>query len=159
VDGGDERGGTGAGDRAAIAELVQIFFAAFVSGPELSRRLDAMREVLLPQAVIVRTCGGEPAVYDVESFIGPRRELLSSDRLTHFSEWEVSGRSELFGDIATHFCSYAKSGVQGGTPFTARGMKVFQFVRTGAGWRISAVAWDDERDGLTVDPAWGEAGA
>src|SRR3954454_9805539 len=105
--GGDERDGTRAGDRAAIAELVRLFFAAFASGPGLSERLDAMRELLLPQAVIVRTCGGEPAVYDVDTFIGPRRELLSSGRLTEFSEWEVSGRSELFGDIATHFCSYA----------------------------------------------------
>jgi hypothetical protein len=29
-------------------------------------------------------------------------------------------------------------------------VKTLQFVRTGAGWRISAAAWDDERDGLTV---------
>jgi len=25
-----------------------------------------------------------------------------------------------------------------------------QFVRTPAGWRISAMAWDDEREGLAV---------
>jgi len=140
-----------AADRAAIAELVGVFFAAFASGPDLSSRLDALRDVLLPQAVIVRAGGGEPAVYDVEGFIRPRQELLSGGRLTGFSEWALSGRSELFGDIAQHFCGYAKSGRQDGTPFTARGMKTFQFVRTAAGWRISAVAWNDERDGLAVD--------
>ena len=57
----------------------------------------------------------------------------------------------MFGDIAQHFGGYAKSGIQDGTPFTGRGMKTMQFVRTSAGWRITAVAWDDERDGLTVD--------
>jgi hypothetical protein len=29
-------------------------------------------------------------------------------------------------------------------------MKTIQFVRTADGWRISAAAWDDERDGLSL---------
>jgi hypothetical protein len=29
-------------------------------------------------------------------------------------------------------------------------MKTLQFVRPAAGWRISAAAWDDERDGLVL---------
>ena len=132
-------------DRAAVAELVRTFFAAFVSGPELDARLDQLRGIMLPGAVIVRTCGLEPAVYDVESFIEPRRQLLAGGTLTDFREWEVSGRTEIFGDIAQHFCSYAKSWVRDGVPVTGEGMKTFQFVRTGAGWRISAAAWDDVR--------------
>jgi hypothetical protein len=32
--------------------------------------------------------------------------------------------------------------------FRARGMKTTQLVRTPGSWRISALAWDDERDGL-----------
>ena len=132
-------------DRAAVEGLVQTFFAAFVSGPDLDARLDALRAILLPRAVIVRTCGLEPAVYDVESFIGPRRELLSGGRLTDFGEWAVSGRTEIFGDIGQHFCRYAKSWVEDGVPVSGGGMKTFQFVRTGAGWRVSAAAWDDDR--------------
>jgi hypothetical protein len=136
-------------DRAAIAEIVRTFFAAFTSGPDLAVRMAALRAVFLPQAVTVRTCGGEPAVYDVDGFIAPRQELLSGGELVDFSEWELSGRTEVFGDIAQHFCSYAKRGVQDGSAFIGRGMKMLQFVRTAAGWRISAAAWDDERDGLT----------
>lgn len=136
-----------AADRAAIAEVVRAFFAAFVSGPDAAARLDALRAVLLPQAVIIRTCGLEPAVYDVESFIEPRRELLAGGRLTDFREWAEPGRTDLFGDIAQHFCRYGKSWVQDGVPFTGGGMKTFQFVRTGDGWRISAAAWDDDRAG------------
>jgi hypothetical protein len=139
-----------ADDRVVIAEIVRSFFAAFTSGADCAARLDALRQVFLPEAVIVRTCGGVPAVYTVESFIEPRRELLSNGTLTDFREWELSGRTEIFGDIAQHFCSYAKAGVQHGVSFTGQGMKTLQFVRTLAGWRISAAAWDDERDGLVV---------
>jgi hypothetical protein len=141
-----------AADRTAIAGIVRTFFAAFTSGPDVGDRLGALREAFLPEAVIIRTCGGEPTVYDPDSFIAPRQALLSGGALVDFSEWELSGRTEVFGDIAQHFCSYAKAGVQDGIPFAARGMKTLQFVRTSDGWRISAAAWDDERDGLTIGP-------
>ena len=141
----DEPGRDPAADREAIAELVRTFFAAFTSGADSIARLDTLRAAFLPGAVIIRTCGGEPTVYGVDGFIAPRQALLSGGSLVDFREWELSGRTEVFGDIAQHFCRYAKSGVQDGKPFALRGMKSLQFVRTSAGWRISAVAWDDDR--------------
>jgi hypothetical protein len=139
-----------AADVAQIEGLVSAFFAAFSSGPDSPRRLDTLRSLFLPGAVIVRTCGLEPAVYDVEGFIAPRAELLSGGTLVDFKEWELSGRIDVFGDIGHWFGGYAKSGVQDGEPFAGRGMKSLQLVRTARGWRISAAAWDDERDGLTI---------
>ena len=141
-----------AADREAIADLVGAFFAAFTSGPDSAARLDRLRSLFLPEAVIVATCGREPTVYGVDSFIAPRQALLSGGTLVDFHEWELRGHTEIFGDIAQHFGSYAKAGVQDGTPFTGRGMKTLQLVRTSAGWRISAAAWDDERDGLEIEP-------
>jgi hypothetical protein len=139
-------------DQQEIADIVRTFFAAFTSGPDSAARLDALRAVFLPEAVIVRTGGGEPAIYGVDSFIAPRQALLSGGTLVDFSEWELRGHTEIFGDIAQHFGSYAKKGIQDGTPFTARGMKTLQFIRASVGWRISAAAWDDERDGLELAP-------
>jgi hypothetical protein len=135
-------------DREAVATLVRTFFEAFTSGPDVHQRLDALPELFLPGAVIVRTCGLEPAVYDVASFIEPRRALLTGGTLTDFREWELDGHTELFGDIGHHFCSYAKEWREGETHHTGRGMKTLQLVRTAGGWRISGAAWDDERAGL-----------
>lgn len=145
-----ESGRGTATDLAEIEGIVRAFFAAFTSGPDSSARLDTLKSMFLPGALIIRTCGMEPAVYGVEEFIAPRAALLSDGRLVGFREWAVSGRTDLFGDIAHWFGSYAKAGVQDATPFTGRGMKSLQFVRTPEGWRISAAAWDDERDGLTI---------
>lgn len=143
--------GAVADDRSVIEEIVRAFFAAFASGADCVARLDRLRQLFLPEAVIVRAGGGMPTVYGVDDFIAPRMKLLSSGDLTDFREWELSGRTDVFGDIAQHFCSYAKTGVQHGASFTGRGMKTLQFVRTSAGWRISAAAWDDERDGLAIE--------
>ena len=51
----------------------------------------------------------------------------------------------IFQIVATAAPGRQGVGEQDGTPFSGRGMKSLQFVRTGEGWRISAAAWDDER--------------
>ncbi|GAB3255829.1 hypothetical protein [Kineosporia babensis] len=142
-----------ASDLEQIDAHVRTFFAAFTSGPDLDARMDDLRSLFLPAAVIVRTCGGEPTVYGVEDFIAPRKALLSNGKLANFREWQTAGQTEVFGDIAQHWCSYAKAGIHEGVSFTGRGKKSIQFVRTLSGWRISAAAWDDERDGLSMDDA------
>lgn len=131
-------------DQSQIAEVVGTFFEAFTSGPDIEARLDGLRQVLLPEALIVRTCG-LPMSYDVDGFIAPRRELLTGGRVTGFREWEVDGTTEVYGDIAHHWCTYAKEWVEDGEPMTGAGAKSIQLVRTPAGWRISALVWDDER--------------
>ena len=131
-----------------------VFFDAFTSGPDIADRMDALRAVMLPTAVVVRTCGATPAVYDVDGFIAPRLALLTGGTLAGFREWATSGRTEVVGDIAHHWSTYAKEWTQDGELHTGRGVKTLQCVRTDDGWRISAAAWDDERDGLSFpDPA------
>ena len=78
-------------DREAIADLVRTFFAAFTSGPDSAARLDRLRSIFLPEAVIVATCGREPTVYGVDSFIAPRQALLSGGTLVDFHEWGCAG--------------------------------------------------------------------
>ena len=57
----------------------------------------------------------------------------------------MDGTTAVYGDIAHRWCTYAKEWVEGGEQVTGAGAKAIQLVRTEAGWRISAVAWDDER--------------
>jgi hypothetical protein len=136
-------------DEAAIEDVVRTFFSAFVSGPECVERLAALRELFVPGALVVRTCGMEPAIYSVDEFIAPREELLTTGKLVDFKEWAEDGRIDVFGDIAHWFGGYGKDGLQDGTPYAGRGMKSIQFVRTPEGWRITAAAWDDERPGVS----------
>jgi hypothetical protein len=131
-------------DVREIRAVVDRFFAAFVSGPEAAARADDLRAVLLPEAVLVSTAGTSLASYDVESFIAPRVALLGGGTLAEFREWVVDARVDRFGDIAQVWCRYAKSWRQDGVAMAGAGTKSLQLVRTADGWRISAVAWDDE---------------
>lgn len=139
----DWRAGRRPADNTELQQAVTTFFAAFTSGDDVLDRLEALRDLFVPQAVITNTSDTEPAVYTVDEFIEPRQKLLTDGTLTDFSEWPTGGHFESFGKIAHWFGPYAKQGTQQGTPFTATGMKSLQFARTKDGWRITAAAYHD----------------
>jgi hypothetical protein len=146
-------------DRTDIQAVVDAFFGAFATGPGLAERMAALRGLFVPQALVTSTGGREPNVMDVDTFIEPRQALLAGGGLTEFSEWPTGGRIDVFGDVAHWFGSYAKAGVQDGAVTEGRGRKSIQLVRTTAGWRITAAAWDDERPGVPFAGATSVSGA
>jgi hypothetical protein len=131
-------------DAEAIDGITRRFFAAFANAGGHAANIDDLYRVLIPEAVIVSNSGVTPVVYNVESFVEPRRTLLANGSLVDFREWETSGRTDIFGNIAQRAGTYAKSWTTGGSSFEQTGAKTLQFVRTPDGWRISAFAWDDD---------------
>jgi hypothetical protein len=138
-------------DKADVDELVRRFFRAFDNRGGVVPDLESLRDLFVPGALISKNVGTTPELFGVDGFIEPRRVLLTTGDLVEFEEHELAERTEIFGNIAQRFCLYEKSGVHLGQPFRARGVKSLQFLRTSGGWRIAAVAWDDEREGLAVD--------
>ena len=131
-------------DKTAIDEATAQFFSAFTNGGGVATDVDCLFELFIPQAIIVKNTGDAPEVYDVAGFIEPRRALLNGGSLVDFSEWETSEKTEIFGNIAHRFSTYQKSWSASGKVVTGAGAKTMQFVRTATGWRIAALAWDDE---------------
>lgn len=133
-----------------IDALTAAFFRLFT--PQADGRVDlsGVQALFIPQGLIVKACGDDHAAYDLAGFIAPREALLNGGRLTDFSEHEVSHRTEVLGQVAQRLSLYRKSGCLDGVRFDTRGVKTFQYVKAPQGWRISAVAWDDERPGLRL---------
>jgi RimJ/RimL family protein N-acetyltransferase len=129
--------------KAELDRLMRAFLGAFANTGGSRPNLDVVREVFIPQGMIISNVGDEPVVYDIDSFIEPREKLLTDGTMTEFSEWEVAERTEIFGSVAHRFSEYRKSGILDGEPFEGEGRKTIQFVRTPVGWRMSSMAWDD----------------
>jgi hypothetical protein len=132
--------------KAELDQLMAGFLGAFTNTGGSVPNVQAVRDVFIPQGMIISNVGPEPVVYDLESFIAPREKLLTDGTLTEFSEWEVAETTEIFGSIAHRFSAYRKTGYRDGVRFEGAGHKTTQFVRTPAGWRMSSMAWDDEPD-------------
>ena len=76
--------------------------------------------------------------------------MVDAGELTCFKEVEIAEITEIFGNVAHRFSTYEKYGINQGAEFKGRGVISMQFILTDAGWKISAMAWDDERPGLTL---------
>ncbi len=106
--------------------------------------------LFIERGLLIKNVGPEPEITDVSQFIEPRAAMVKAGVLTRFHEVELSEKTEVFGNVAHRFSAYAKSGCMNGLAFEGRGMISTQFVSTPAGWKISAMAWDDERPGLAM---------
>lgn len=106
--------------------------------------------LFIERGLLIKNASPTPEISSVREFIEPRQALVSSGALTRFHESELSESTVIFGNVAHRFSAYTKSGTSSGIAFETRGMITTQFVNTPGGWKMSAMAWDDERPGLSI---------
>jgi len=139
-------------DLTAIAQLLGRFLRTVSFKEGQSPAYGDLRELFAPGARLIRNSGPTPEVSTVEEFIEARQRAVAGE-LRSFDETELAEATELFGNVAHRFSIYAKRGVTNGDAIDVRGAISTQFIRTAEGWRISSMAWDDERPGVTGPPA------
>lgn len=135
---------------AEIEQLIASFFGLFNNRGGRRADLARIHELFVPEGRIAKCVASTPEISNLEDFIAPRRELLSSGTLTDFEEVETSETTHVFGHIAHRLSTYQKRGVLEGTLFVTRGIKSFQLIHTADGWRILSMTWDDEREGFQL---------
>ncbi len=144
------RGESAIEEEDAIANLMAKFLAtvSFESGahPDYT----SLPSMFAEAARLVRTASGQPESVGIDEFVRDRTEQVRSGQLNAFAERETSQVTELFGNVAHRFSTYSKRSEHAGAVAESDGIISTQFVNTPAGWRISAMAWDDERPGLTI---------
>jgi hypothetical protein len=130
--------------------LVEAFFrsVSFASGERPN--YGGIRELFLPSGLLLKGAPLGVDVTSVDEFIEPRQKSFDEGILTEFRETELTATTTMFGHAAHRESSYDKAGVSDGVAFAGRGIIFTQFVWGETGWRISSMAWDDEREGLAL---------
>lgn len=136
--------------KAELDGLTESFFRAVSFEEGEAPPYDNIRALFIEAGLLIKNTAAVPEICSVTQFIEPRQAMVRSGDLTRFHEAELAETTQIFGNVAHRFNAYAKSGTMKGVPFEARGMISTQFILTPAGWKISAMAWDDERPGLVV---------
>jgi hypothetical protein len=137
-------------DKQCIDALTRELFRIFSPAPGATVSLQRIHDLFIPQGIIVRTCGPNAEVFSISEFIAPRELMLNDGTLVDLCEHEEWETTEIFGNVAQRFLAYRKTGVLHGKHFNTRGMQTIQFVRIEGEWKMSAMAWDDERDGVVI---------
>ena len=139
-------------DRLTAEFLQAVSFEAGAMPP-----YENISGLFIETGLLIKNTASTPEISTVRQFIESRRALVNSGELTRFREAELSETTQIFGNVAHRFSAYVKSGTSKGSHFEARGMISTQFILTPAGWRMSAMAWDDERPGLSIPMHHGPA--
>jgi hypothetical protein len=136
--------------RAELDRLSAEFFRAVSFEPGEMPPYDNIHALFIESGLLIKNSGATPEISGIREFIEPRQAMVRSGELTRFRETELDASTEIFGNVAHRFSAYAKDGTMKGASFEARGMISTQFVKTPSGWKMSAMAWDDERPGLSL---------
>ena len=136
--------------KAELDRLTNEFFRAVSFEEGETPPYDNIYALFIESGLLIKNTGAAPEISNVREFIEPRAAMVRAGELTRFREVELSETTVAFGNVAHRFSAYAKSGTMNGIPFEGRGMISSQFVLTPDGWRMSAMAWDDERPGLSI---------
>jgi hypothetical protein len=131
-----------------VKQEVDLMTAAFFRAVSFEAgdqpRYNDLYKLFIGNGLLIKNSGPAPEIASIAQFIEPRQRLVSSGELTRFEEVELAEITETFGTVAHRLSTYAKSGILNGKSFEARGMISTQFILTPDGWRMSAMAWDDE---------------
>jgi hypothetical protein len=138
-------------DRARIGALIDEMYA-MISGPAGPRDWSRQANCFHPDARQIRTfldAGGRPAMkaMGLDDYARDTTDFF----MTHdFHEVEIARRIDLFGNIAHAWSAYeARAALDDAEP-ERRGINSIQLFRDPErGWRIIAMLWDNEREGVT----------
>jgi hypothetical protein len=136
--------------KSELDRLAAEFFRAVSFEAGEAPSYENIYALFIEDGLLIKNSGATPEISNVRQFIDPRQATVTAGELTRFREVELSETTEIFGNVAHRFSAYAKAGTLNGVAFEARGMIATQFIRTPAGWKMSAMAWDDERSGLSL---------
>jgi len=133
-----------------LTRLAAEFFRAVSFETGERPRYELIYDLFIESGLLIKNTGAVPEICTVRQFIEPRQATVDAGELTRFHEAEFSATIDIFGNVAHRFSAYSKSGTMKGVPFEARGMISTQFILSASGWKMSSMAWDDERPGLSL---------
>ena len=132
-------------EKSEIDNIVKVFFNIFTNTNHKQPDWIIIDTVCIPETIIIKKSDAAESVYNLISFIEPRKKILTDGTLTNFEESETTEETRIIGNIAQRFSKYQKSGYLNGTYFKEYGTKFFQFVKTNNGWKITSLIWEDDK--------------
>lgn len=139
-------------DRQAIAAVVAEMYA-MISGPKGPRDWSRQANCFHPEARQIRTwidADGRPAckIMVLDDYARDTTPFFAAN---DFHEIEIGRRIDLFGNIAHVWSAYEARSAPDNPEPERRGINSIQLFRDpDLGWRIVAMLWDNEREGVAL---------
>jgi hypothetical protein len=133
-------------DLEAIDLLTRNLYAAISFGAGGKPDLSGLRSLFLPPGNLINNNEENPLVWDLEAFVEIYRHQIATGAVASFAEEEITGRTEIFGNIAHRFSSYQARVQAGDSEAVILGINSIQFLKTGGVWRVVSIVWNDQKE-------------
>jgi RimJ/RimL family protein N-acetyltransferase len=131
-------------DKLQLNQITTTFFGLFKNTRQHRPDFGKIHEICLPETIILKKGNENEEVFNINTFMAPRKKILTDGTLTEFEEYETSEDTMVIGHIAQRYSRYEKKGYVNGSYFEGQGNKLFQFVKTNKGWKIVSICWEDD---------------
>ncbi len=132
--------------KLCITETTRLFFNIFTNKEGKQPDFDLLREICIPEVLLISMADSERQVLNLASFTEPRKKILSNGELTDFEEREIYEETTISNNMAQRYSRYEKSGILHGQQFKTQGHKLLQFIKKNHAWKISSVIWEDSKN-------------
>jgi hypothetical protein len=129
-------------DVGSLDAIVNALYASVSFGAGGHPDWPRFRSLFNPAALMVRVDEHQqPAVRisSIDEYVARTTAAIESG-LTEFREYELTRRTEVFGDLAAVFSTYERSVGQD----VRRGINSVQLAKDGERWWVISVSWTDE---------------
>ena len=87
-------------DKQFIDKLTAMFFSIFTTTNQKQPDWDLINTICIPETILIKKNGLAEEVYTLQTFIEPRRKILSDGTLTEFEESETGEETKISGNMA-----------------------------------------------------------
>ena len=126
-------------DNFFINQITKDFFNLFTNTKQKKLELEKINDICFPETIIIKKDKDKQEIFNIETFINPRKKILSDGTITEFEEYEIIGETKIVNNLAQRFSKYQKKGYLNGEYFEGNGTKFFQYTKTTTGWKINSV--------------------
>ena len=128
-----------AADAAAIDAVIDGTYAIISGPPGQKRDFDRMRSMFAPGATLKVIGPKGVRGGSLEDYIRQSGPILEKEG---FTETELGRRTEVYGNLASVWSSYAGRTANGS--FNERGINAFQLVKVDGRWLVASILWQEE---------------
>jgi hypothetical protein len=126
--------------------LTRDLYASISFTPGRHPDLNRLKSLFLPPGKLINNNEEEPLVWDVEAFAEIYRHQIATGAVASFAEEEITGRTDIFANIAHRFSTYQARVRAGDSEAVILGINSIQFIKTQGVWRVVSIVWNDQKE-------------
>ncbi|MEP6684279.1 MAG: hypothetical protein ABJA35_13515 [Parafilimonas sp.] len=136
-------------DEAAIKKAVDEAYASISFKQGETPHFESIKYAFIPQAQTINYISDTAQILSIDDFVKAFKNYVETTKIQSFTEQEIYGRTDQFGNIAQRISTY-KNYVNSVDVVKERGVNSFQLIKTPQGWKVSSMIWNVEKPGLSI---------